>query len=740
MKRKRCGNMNKVEIGKRFGLLTVLSPSDLRKGYWVCQCDCGTVKEYHSSNLRSGGTQSCGCMRTTLDLTGERYGMLTVLRKSDSRTGFWVCQCDCGNTKEISYDNLRSGHTKSCGCLRGRNKTDLTGLEFGLWTVLHPSQQKKYYWVCQCQCGTIKEISTSNLRGGKTRSCGCTKSREDLSGRHFGLLTVLQESETQHNNWICQCECGNVKEFSARALLTGLIESCGCVQMEDIDLSGRKIGKLTVLRRSEQNENFWICQCDCGNTLEIRTGDLRAGHRKSCGCSARVKGDLTGQRVGKLTVLRECEQRKGFWICQCDCGNTKEIRADSLRGSHPTKSCGCLLLEKIEDLTGKRFGKLTVLQESERKNYWICQCDCGNTTEVVSGSLRGGRTKSCGCLKQSDLTGQRFGKLTVLSKAEQESKGKGSYWICQCDCGKTTIVSRGNLKSGTKSCGCLSGGKIELEIGQRFGHWTVLREADQKGGYWLCKCDCGNVREVLGTNLRRGLSNSCGCKDGIISDLTDQKFGLLTVLRKSEDKTSYWICQCDCGNLVELHEEKLVTGHTKSCGCLKKKDMTGQRIGRLTVLRESANRKGFWFCKCDCGKTKTIRGSCLRQGSTLSCGCLLTESIERRKQTLAEVKTNPDRIRDCSKLSKNNTSGIRGVYYNKRMGVYVAKIGFQGITYRLKTSTDINVCAAARKEAEEAMYGNFLAWYDEVYGNALISEERKDFLEKKKQTDTEKKE
>ena len=112
-----------------------------------------------------------------------------------------------------------------------------------------------------------------------------------------------------------------------------------------------------------------------------------------------------------------------------------------------------------------------------------------------------------------------------------------------------------------------------MEAGQRFGHWTVLQEADQKGGYWLCKCDCGTIKEVLGVSLRRGLTKSCGCKDGVFVDLTGQKYGLLTVLKQSETQTSYWICQCECGNTVELHESKLQTGHTKSCGCLKKIDI-----------------------------------------------------------------------------------------------------------------------------------------------------------------------
>lgn len=96
--------------------------------------------------------------------------------------------------------------------------------------------------------------------------------------------------------------------------------------------------------------------------------------------------------------------------------------------------------------------------------YWKCQCKCGNTIEAPTNSLKLGRTKSCGCLNSSprpysvkELTGKRFGKLVVIEKTK--FKGRTSaYWFCKCDCGGTHIASGGNLTNGsTKSCGCLKG-------------------------------------------------------------------------------------------------------------------------------------------------------------------------------------------------------------------------------------------------------------------------------------------
>lgn len=118
------------------------------------------------------------------------------------------------------------------------------------------------------------------------------------------------------------------------------------------------------------------------------------------------------------------------------------------------------------DLTGKKFNKLTVVSRAENdiknKNRWNCICECG-AEKVVSGySLTSGKTKSCGCQRRisasnnclEDLTGKRFGKLLVLQRAE--NRGKHTMWKCKCDCGKSTITGASELKRGTtKSCGCL---------------------------------------------------------------------------------------------------------------------------------------------------------------------------------------------------------------------------------------------------------------------------------------------
>ena len=116
------------------------------------------------------------------------------------------------------------------------------------------------------------------------------------------------------------------------------------------------------------------------------------------------------------------------------------------------------------------------LNDTENKPQWLCRCTCGNTIIVTGKRLKNGNTKSCGCLQpekarqngekcKKDLTGQRFGLLTVLERMERKS-GNNAIWRCQCDCGNIVEVINGNLGRTTHSCGCLKKSVGEMQIEQ----------------------------------------------------------------------------------------------------------------------------------------------------------------------------------------------------------------------------------------------------------------------------------
>lgn len=117
-----------------------------------------------------------------------------------------------------------------------------------------------------------------------------------------------------------------------------------------------------------------------------------------------------------------------------------------------------------------------------------------------------------------DLTGNKYGKLTVLERdfSNARNKKKAVYWFCKCDCGNIKSVRADHLKAGkTQSCGCFrTEQNLKNEIGNRYGKLTVIeRDVNEKDGTarWKCQCDCGNIITERGTLLRNGQVRSCGC-------------------------------------------------------------------------------------------------------------------------------------------------------------------------------------------------------------------------------------
>lgn len=129
---------------------------------------------------------SCGIHARDRNLIGQKFGKLTVLYKSEEKTNrngiVWGCICECGTLKEIPQQNLMNG-TKSCGCsqkehIKNLNYKNLTGLKFNKLTVIKLKSKNKngsYIWECKCDCGNTIYVTTSQLKSGQTKSCGCLR-------------------------------------------------------------------------------------------------------------------------------------------------------------------------------------------------------------------------------------------------------------------------------------------------------------------------------------------------------------------------------------------------------------------------------------------------------------------------------------------------------------------------------------------------------------------------------------
>lgn len=156
----------------------------------------------------------------------------------------------------------------------------------------------------------------------------------------------------------------------------------------------------------QSNIHYFKCLCDCGNYTIVRKGELRENGTKSCGCLSLIKPveDISGKKYNKLTTISKVEGKGNLWNCICECGNDAIVSAKNLK-SGGTKTCGCSRVAWSEsqtcDLTGMEFGRLTVIQKSNRGGrWWDCMCSCGNTKTVRNYSLTTGATASCGCLRK----------------------------------------------------------------------------------------------------------------------------------------------------------------------------------------------------------------------------------------------------------------------------------------------------------------------------------------------------
>lgn len=199
---------------------------------------------------------------------------------------------------------------------------------------------------------------------------------------------------------------------------------------------------------------------------------------------------------------------------------------------------------------------------------------------------------------------------------------------------------------------------------------------------------------------------------------------ILDVKRENKRTLVKTICP-HCGAEFWLRTERVKT--QKSCGCLTKttqfrsKDLRGQKFGRLSVVKETEkrdkdNRAVIWLCRCECGNMCEVASTDLRQGMVRSCGCLKKEWQHKHGKEIGEATKEKciegTNVRNLtSKLPKNNTSGIKGVTWDKAKNKWHAQIGFKGKNYHLGRYANKEDAIYARKEAEDHLFGEFLKWY-----------------------------
>lgn len=183
--------------------------------------------------------------------------------------------------------------------------------------------------------------------------------------------------------------------------------------------------------------------------------------------------------------------------------------------------------------------------------------------------------------------------------------------------------------------------------GKKQGKLTYLKPHRKSGNrtFWWVQCECGEIEEKR-TDDNREQCKKCGEKakrkklsDKNMIDLSGQVFGRLTALYPLEERRNthiVWHCKCSCGKECDIVASSLVSGNTKSCGCLKKENtifakqspnLVGKKFGYLTVLEKTDQRqyeKVVWKCQCECGNIIYLNTSRLTSRNDTSCGCKKT--------------------------------------------------------------------------------------------------------------------
>lgn len=274
---------------------------------------------------------------------------------------------------------------------------------------------------------------------------------------------------------------------------------------------------------------------------------------------------------------------------------------------------------------------------------------------------------------------------------------------------------------------------INLE-GQRYGRWTVMRYAGKRK--WECKCDCGNVSKVSSSNLKYGISTSCGCfaRELCSLDLTGQKYGKWTPIKYLGKY--YWECKCDCGTIRKVSTCSLRNGSSKSCGCLKKELMSkaGKKYNKYDLTSKefgigytSNTNEKFYFDKEDYEK---IKDYCWFKNSDgpieapyndkkICLHNLLSSSVSSRKEVIYHINGNYNDNRKqnlkmisrsyrsvVNKPNKNNVTGVRGVYY--KCGKYKAYIYKNYEEIFLGEYNTLSEAAKARENGVRRFYSEFI--------------------------------
>ena len=263
-------NLIGLTFGKLHPLYKTYAPNKRPATYWVCECDCGTIRPYDAASLTAGRSKSCGCLQkqdkknqTEKEKIGTIINGWKIISRDPNEPRKWIveCTCEAHTQKSMRIDEIKNS-LGCCYCTTATNKLiDLVGKKFGHWTVLSKGEIRgsHIFWLCECDCEnhTTKEIDGYALRSGKSTSCGC----QHFSRGEEKIKELLKENnipfETQKMFKTCQTSLNNYAKFDFYVNNQYIIEFDGEQHFKLVDIGWNDSEKLARTQERDIIKNQW---------------------------------------------------------------------------------------------------------------------------------------------------------------------------------------------------------------------------------------------------------------------------------------------------------------------------------------------------------------------------------------------------------------------------------------------------------------------------------------------------
>lgn len=617
----------------------------LKGGRVVYRCFCGQEATCSEEEWEAG-IRSCKCAGKerefpTFNLMGKRFGQLTVFSwvgQTEGNVNQWRCRCKCGERITLDTMQLVNGEVKDCGCVARRVVAAKKAM------AVAARERRNAKAAQRAELAAKKAAKEARNAAAKAAIQQAKDEAERLRQAEIERLRSYADEQTRALR--AELAAQEAKKARQQAVATKIkrifkLTATAHTRPRETRADSYPRAAAVALTVGQQAVTY---VCYCGQQVECSREAWDAGIT-TCECRPPQSVplpyyDLRGETIGDLTLQRWMFADTGprnrlshHYQAICRCGNIEEVTSVSFtrEGHRMCNKCYSrrYYAAKVDpetfpmpapaalDLSGKRMGKLTVVGTVTNKGHtlWQVSCDCGYQGTAATSDLLTGRARSCtACEEEAVVLSAVQGAGTEASAQLETLKVLGQLQrphakllklgqhrvAYKCFCGKRANCSREEWEHGIHACSCdkftdrfplldLHGLQVGNLIVRGWAGLTPPPKTRQQS--WECKCACGNLVNVLETDLLTRQKTSCGCLPApgpllapvkpdeaarprrgrpprtIRPDLVGQTFGELTALGHSPSGQDKIQCRCSCGSYVEVSDAALRGGKLTSCGC-----------------------------------------------------------------------------------------------------------------------------------------------------------------------------